>query len=66
VYESFGLGSDLMAELCAPIPDTSVTSASVQLEQLEFSSDLRQQHSHAAVGSGRFLHTNTTKNLVQQ
>ncbi|XP_052775366.1 coiled-coil and C2 domain-containing protein 2A-like isoform X2 [Mya arenaria] len=52
VYESFGLGSDLMAELCAPIPDTSVTTASVQLEELEFSSDHRVSHGHAAVGSG--------------
>ena len=47
-----GLGNHMMAELCAPIPDTSVTSKSVQLEELEFSSDQRINHSHEGVGSG--------------
>ncbi|KAL4236189.1 Coiled-coil and C2 domain-containing protein 2A [Mactra antiquata] len=52
VYETSGLSSHLMAELCAPIPDTSVTSLSVQQEDLEFSSDHRVSHSHEGVGSG--------------
>ena len=52
VYETMGLGNHMMAELCAPIPDTSVTSKSVQLEELEFSSDQRINHSHEGVGSG--------------
>ena len=42
-----------MAELCAPIPDVSVTSKSVQIEDLEFSSDHRISHSHEGVGSGK-------------
>ena len=41
-----------MADLCAPIPDVSVTSKSVQIEDLEFSSDHRISHSHEGVGSG--------------
>ena len=41
-----------MAELCAPIPDVSVTSKSVQIEDLEFSSDHRISHNHEGVGSG--------------
>jgi len=49
-----GLSSSLMAELCAPIPDTSVTIQSVQLEELEFSSDHRVNHGHAGVGSGMY------------
>ncbi|KAH3847614.1 hypothetical protein DPMN_089941, partial [Dreissena polymorpha] len=52
VHESIGLGSTLVAELCAPIPDTSVTSVSVQLEDLEFSSDRKEKLNRAAVGSG--------------
>lgn len=44
-----------MAELCAPIPDTSVTSQSVQLEELEFSSDHKTHHGHAGVGSGKSI-----------
>ena len=53
VYESYGLGNHLMAELCAPIPDVSVTSQSVQLEDLEFSSDHKINHTHEGVGSGK-------------
>ena len=44
-----------MAELCAPIPDVSVTSKSVQIEDLEFSSDHRINHGHEGVGSGNVL-----------
>ena len=49
-----------MAELCAPIPDVSVTSKSVQIEDLEFSSDHRISHNHEGVGSGKvFVHVST-------
>ena len=55
VFESYGLGNHLMAELCAPIPDVSVTSKSVQIEDLEFSSDHRISHNHEGVGSGNLV-----------
>ena len=44
-----------MADLCAPIPDVSVTSKSVQIEDLEFSSDHKISHSHEGVGSGKIF-----------
>jgi hypothetical protein len=44
----------MLAELCVGIPEVSVTSQSVQLEEIEFSSDHRVNHSHEGVGSGKF------------
>jgi hypothetical protein len=41
----------MLAELCVGIPEVSVTSQSVQLEEIEFSSDHRVNHSHEGVGN---------------
>lgn len=45
----------MLAELCVGIPDVSVTSQSVQLENIEFSSDHRVNHSHEGTGSGKIV-----------
>lgn len=52
IFETLGLSSQLLAELYAGIPEASVTSLSVQLEDMEFSCDERIQFGHEAVGSG--------------
>ncbi|RUS72243.1 hypothetical protein EGW08_019997 [Elysia chlorotica] len=53
IYETAGFGSGrLLAELFAPIPESSVTSQSVALENVEFSSYEKIQFSHDGVGSG--------------
>ena len=54
IHETLGFGSEMLAELCVGIPEVSVTSQSVQLEEIEFSSDHRVNHSHEGVGSGKF------------
>ena len=52
IYETQGLSSRLLAELYTAIPEASVTSQSVQLEEMEFSSDEKIQFAHEGVGSG--------------
>lgn len=53
IYETAGFGSGrMLAELYAPIPESSVTSQSVALENVEFSSYEKIQYSHDGVGSG--------------
>ncbi|XP_050400906.2 coiled-coil and C2 domain-containing protein 2A [Patella vulgata] len=52
IFETRGLGSDLLADLYAGIPDPSVTSQSVQLEEMDFSTDLKIDITHEGVGSG--------------
>ncbi|CAL1540858.1 unnamed protein product [Lymnaea stagnalis] len=53
IYESAGFGSNrLLAELYAPIPESSVTSQSVVLENVEFSCFEKIQYQHEGVGSG--------------
>ncbi len=54
IYETAGFGSGrLLAELYAPIPESSVTSQSVALENVEFSSYEKIQFNHEGVGSGK-------------
>ncbi|XP_059159082.1 coiled-coil and C2 domain-containing protein 2A-like isoform X2 [Physella acuta] len=53
IYETAGFGSGrMLAELFAPIPESSVTSVSVGLENVEFSSYEKIQYQHEGVGSG--------------
>lgn len=52
VYEMAGISSTLMAKLYTPIPDPSVTSDTVLLDEYSFSTDYRVTHSHEGVGSG--------------
>ncbi|XP_013080825.2 coiled-coil and C2 domain-containing protein 2A-like isoform X2 [Biomphalaria glabrata] len=53
IYETMGFGGGrLLTELYAPIPESSVTSQSVMLDNVEFSSYDKVQHQHEGVGSG--------------
>ncbi|KAL8612721.1 hypothetical protein ACOMHN_025372 [Nucella lapillus] len=52
IFETQNLSARLLAELYAAIPEASVTSQSVQLEEMEFSSDDTIQMAHEGVGSG--------------
>ncbi|XP_048762965.2 coiled-coil and C2 domain-containing protein 2A-like isoform X2 [Ostrea edulis] len=52
VYETLGFGGEMICEINSCIPDASVTSQSVQLENLDFSSDHKVNHGHEGVGSG--------------
>lgn len=45
----------MICEINSSIPDSSVTSQSVQLENLDFSSDHRVNHGHEGVGSGTYV-----------
>lgn len=55
VYETSGFGGEMICEINSSIPDSSVTSQSVQLENLDFSSDHRVNHGHEGVGSGTYV-----------
>ncbi|KAH9523492.1 Coiled-coil and C2 domain-containing protein 2A [Bulinus truncatus] len=53
IYETTGFGSGrMLSELFAPIPESSVTSQSVVLDNIEFSSYEKIQFQHEGVGSG--------------
>ncbi|PVD23406.1 hypothetical protein C0Q70_16675 [Pomacea canaliculata] len=52
IFESQGISTHLLAELYAAIPEVSITSQSVHLEDMEFSSDEKILFGHGAVGSG--------------
>ena len=52
VYETCGLTSNLLSTVYAAVPERNVTSESSFLVDIEFSSDIRQAHSHNAFGSG--------------
>lgn len=55
VYETSGFGSGRrLAELYAPIPESSVTSQSVLLENIEFSTYEKIAFDHEGVGSGKW------------
>ena len=49
------MSSRLLAELYTAIPEASVTSQSVQLEEMEFSSDEKIEFGHEGVGSGEMI-----------
>ncbi|CAH1773716.1 unnamed protein product [Owenia fusiformis] len=55
IFESRGITSHMIAELFVPIPEGTVTTETAQLEEIEFSTDQRVQHSHEGVGSGVYL-----------
>ncbi|XP_069126927.1 coiled-coil and C2 domain-containing protein 2A-like isoform X2 [Argopecten irradians] len=52
VFETVGYSTEMLAELYTSIPEVSITSQGVQLENLDFSCDHRVNHSHEGVGSG--------------
>jgi len=53
VYETCGLTSSLLSTVYAAVPERNVTSEGSFLVDIEFTSEVRQTHSHNAVGSGK-------------
>ncbi|XP_037397529.1 coiled-coil and C2 domain-containing protein 2A isoform X2 [Pygocentrus nattereri] len=51
IYESVSSFSSLLAEVCVPIPESSVLTGSAPSEELEFSSNQRVTFNHEGVGS---------------
>ncbi|XP_062871722.1 coiled-coil and C2 domain-containing protein 2A [Trichomycterus rosablanca] len=51
VYESAGSFCDLLAEVCAPVPEPSALTGSASYEEMEFSSNQRVSFNHEGVGS---------------
>ena len=56
MYETAGLTTDRLAEVFAVIPEANVTAETVQLDNMDFSSDARVNHSHEGVGSGEYTY----------
>ncbi|XP_043080753.1 coiled-coil and C2 domain-containing protein 2A isoform X3 [Puntigrus tetrazona] len=52
VFESVGSSSSLLAEVCVPVPESSVLTGSAPFEEMEFSSNQRVTFNHEGVGSG--------------
>ncbi|KAF4078510.1 hypothetical protein AMELA_G00199970 [Ameiurus melas] len=51
IYESAGSSTNLLAEACVPVPETSVLTGSASSEEMEFSSNQRVAFNHEGVGS---------------
>ncbi|KAM9761680.1 coiled-coil and C2 domain-containing protein 2A isoform 3-T3 [Menidia menidia] len=51
VFEEVGLSCTLLAQVFVPVPEPSVVSGSVPLEEFEFSSNQRVMFDHEGVGS---------------
>ncbi|KAI4894240.1 hypothetical protein NFI96_025429 [Prochilodus magdalenae] len=51
VYESVSSSSSVLAEVCVPVPESSVLTGSAPSEELEFSSNQRVTFNHEGVGS---------------
>ncbi|XP_046725486.1 coiled-coil and C2 domain-containing protein 2A isoform X2 [Silurus meridionalis] len=51
IYESAGSSTNLLAEVCVPVPETSVLTGSASSEEMEFSSNQRVTFNHEGVGS---------------
>uniref|UniRef100_A0A4W4DTT0 C2 domain-containing protein n=1 Tax=Electrophorus electricus TaxID=8005 RepID=A0A4W4DTT0_ELEEL len=51
IYESIGSSSSQLAEVCVPIPESSVLTGTAPSEELEFSSNQRVMFNHEGVGS---------------
>lgn len=52
ICESFGLTTNTLSTIYAPVPDVNVTAENGFLTDIEFTSEIRQTHTHDAVGSG--------------
>ncbi|XP_074640810.1 coiled-coil and C2 domain-containing protein 2A-like isoform X2 [Tubulanus polymorphus] len=61
IYEDRGFTTDLLAEMYLIIPESTVTSENVQLEDLDFSCDHKVEHTHEGVGSGVLFDLDTNK-----
>ncbi|KAK3518815.1 hypothetical protein QTP70_014874 [Hemibagrus guttatus] len=51
IYERTGSSTNLLAEVCAPVPETSILTGSASSEEMEFSSNQRVACNHEGVGS---------------
>ncbi|XP_022542788.2 coiled-coil and C2 domain-containing protein 2A isoform X2 [Astyanax mexicanus] len=51
IYEGVSSSSSLIAEVCVPVPESSVLTGSTPSEELEFSSNQRVTFNHEGVGS---------------
>ncbi|KAM9445041.1 coiled-coil and C2 domain-containing protein 2A [Clarias gariepinus] len=51
VYESAGSSTNLLAEVCVPVPETSILTGRASSEEMEFSSNQRVAFNHEGVGS---------------
>ncbi|XP_074490630.1 coiled-coil and C2 domain-containing protein 2A isoform X1 [Sebastes fasciatus] len=51
VFEEIGSSSSVLAQVFIPVPESSVVTASVPLEEFEFSSNQRVMFDHEGVGS---------------
>lgn len=52
MFEEIGLIRSLLAQVFIPVPEPSVVTGQVPLEELEFSSNQRVMFDHEGVGSG--------------
>lgn len=52
MFEEIGLTRSLLAQVFIPVPEPSVVTGQVPLEELEFSSNQRVMFDHEGVGSG--------------
>ncbi|XP_051947556.1 coiled-coil and C2 domain-containing protein 2A [Xyrauchen texanus] len=52
VFESISSSSSQLAEVCVPVPESSVLTGSALSEEIEFSSNQRVTFNHEGVGSG--------------
>ena len=55
LFEQRGFGTDMLAEVEAKIPDASVTSQSVHLEDYIIENNNKVNHPHEGIGSGQSL-----------
>ena len=56
VFEELGSSCSLLTQVFVPVPEPSVSTGSVPLEEFEFSSNQRVMFDHEGVGSGKCLH----------
>lgn len=58
VFEEIGSSCSLLAQVFLPVPEPSVVTGSIPLEEFEFSSNQRVMFDHEGVGSGTFSFSN--------
>uniref|UniRef100_W5JZZ7 Coiled-coil and C2 domain containing 2A n=1 Tax=Astyanax mexicanus TaxID=7994 RepID=W5JZZ7_ASTMX len=63
IYEGVSSSSSLLAEVCVPVPESSVLTGSTPSEELEFSSNQRVTFNHEGVGSVPVSFTNDGSNI---
>lgn len=64
VFEEIGSSCSLLAQVFVPVPEPSVVTGNVPLEEFEFSSNQRVMFDHEGVGSGECFQMPLTWNTV--